>query len=570
MADRDAVTEKAEALIREKFGPDLRERFGSDDRTRLYELAVDQLDLEMQNKELRRSSAVLEETRSFYNRLFRYSPVACLILDKEGNIVDASYEAVTVFKKDEALMLKSSAYSLVADDAQAVLKDHLADVFESDGTRTVDVGMHREGGTRFAARLYSIRSASGLSRPPRCWTAVLDKTRDSEMEVLLSGDFSRRTRALREINRELEKEIAIRKQTEADLKMELNFRKAVEKTIPCGISLADHDGRILYVNPTFCRMFGYSESELLNQYPPYAFWPDYEEDKRMRCFHKVQSEPAFDNGQVKKYFRKNGEMFWGLFSLAPLEISGHEEKGFLASIFDITAQKEAEENLAASEKKQRNLARKLIDAQEAERIRIAKDLHDSIGSSLVAVRFLLERKLREFGATDCRQDICLENVVDMVQDIVSETRRISQNLHPQILERLGLGAALASYCGDFQQQRPGIQLETDIDVPEERVTESLKLIVFRLVQGGLANVTKHSRADRVGLTVKETQGTLLFELTDNGIGFDTQKVMKDGFVDDSGSLGLESMRERVESSGGRFSLEPGEDGGSRFYARWPL
>ena len=349
-----------------------------------------------------------------------------------------------------------------------------------------------------------------------------------------------------------------------------SLKKKAEELIrnQCGVSLADHEGCVLYVNRTFCNLFGYTENELVGQYPPYSFWPDYETDLRMKSSPGGKDVPPLDKGHIKQYIKKNGKTFWGMFTLTPVAISGCKGKGVMACILDITSWKNAEDELALSEKKLRALSRKLIKAREEERVCISKDLHDSIGSSLVAIRFLLEKKLKECGNTFCEGEVSLENIIHMVQDLVVEIRRISQSLYPQMLEQIGLQAALTSLFNQFQTEHPDVTLQYHLDTDQSRLSDQMIPTLYRLVQEALCNMAEHSRADYVELVLKADDESIHFKLEDNGIGFDIEQVMENGFTEETGLLGIQIMKERIEWSGGNLTIQSKKDQGTRIHAEW--
>ncbi|MGM0644439.1 MAG: PAS domain-containing sensor histidine kinase [Thermodesulfobacteriota bacterium] len=367
-----------------------------------------------------------------------------------------------------------------------------------------------------------------------------------------------RNKELRKISKEMENGIRVRKQPEKTFKKELGSGETVETALPCGICLADHEGCILYVNQRFCRLFGYLENELSGCYPP----------SPLKDFFKKRGEGDFDIGRINEYSKKNGGSFLGLSALTPVNIPGHELKGFLAIVLEVSKRKTVDDAFSTPENRSLAFMRKFINAREDEQARLSKDIHDSIGSSLVAVRFLLERKLKELGDGDRGTDVPIEYIIEMVQGLVVETRRISQDLYPRILEQLGLQVALTSLCDHFRAEYSTVTLTYDLDLDETALSWRLKLLVYRLMQDGLSNVAAHSRADHVSAAIKNRPEFLEFKLEDNGVGFDMDQVMDSGFSHESTSIGIESMRARVESSGGRFTVFSKEGDGARIQAEW--
>jgi signal transduction histidine kinase len=231
---------------------------------------------------------------------------------------------------------------------------------------------------------------------------------------------------------------------------------------------------------------------------------------------------------------------------------------------EIIEHRETEDELRETGRTVQKLSSKLLSAIENERKSIAMELHDSIGANLTAIIYGLEEML-----TEARQDQAaeLEDLISMARATVEEARRISTNLMPSMLDDLGLLATLRWFCRQFEQLHGGVDIELQLHVEEEEVAEQLKIVTYRILQEALNNIAKHSQADSVQVSLSRTGGTLELYIQDNGRGFDYREyAVKE---DSIGGLGIESMRERTEISGGFFEIvsEPGQ--GTTIRARWP-
>lgn len=196
------------------------------------------------------------------------------------------------------------------------------------------------------------------------------------------------------------------------------------------------------------------------------------------------------------------------------------------------------------------LSYKLIDAQESERKRIAMELHDGIASNVAAVRLMLEQTIVENGLSDRN----FVNILSMLKNISSDSIRISDRLHPSILENIGLGAALTSSIREFKDQNSEMIFQHRISVEEDGIEKNVKLNLYRILQESLNNIVKHSGADTVDIKCIHNSGCLLLEVSDNGCGFDVNRVLnaKEG---DLMGLGMESMEQRAQVCRGTFSIE---------------
>ena len=231
---------------------------------------------------------------------------------------------------------------------------------------------------------------------------------------------------------------------------------------------------------------------------------------------------------------------------------------------EIIEHRETEDALRETGRTVQRLSSRLLFAIENERKSIAMELHDSIGANLTAIIYGLEEMLEQESQHQVAE---LEDLISMVRATIDETRRISTNLMPSMLYDLGLLATLRWFCRQFQQLHGGVNIELQLLVAEEEVTEQLKIVIYRILQEALNNIAKHSQADSVQVSLSKTDGELELYIEDNGCGFDLRESLaKEDF---GGGLGLESMRERAEISGGwlKISSEPGQ--GTSIKARWP-
>ncbi|ABK18884.1 ATP-binding response regulator [Syntrophobacter fumaroxidans] len=233
---------------------------------------------------------------------------------------------------------------------------------------------------------------------------------------------------------------------------------------------------------------------------------------------------------------------------------------------EIEERKRTEQKLRRSESQLRFLSSQLIRTQEEERKRIALEVHDSIGSTLTAIKFSLEHIVSE--AKDAPA-VCeaLKTPISFTQIAIEESRKIMNDLRPAVLDDLGISATVGWFCRQFQSIHPAIRIERRVEANEEEIPEPLKIVVFRIMQEAFHNISKHSRADlvRVSLTVKG--GALRLTIEDNGVGFNVKALRrKEGQIR---RLGLTSMKERTELSGGSFTLKSRTGGGTTVEAFWP-
>ncbi|MES2950750.1 MAG: cache domain-containing protein [Pseudomonadota bacterium] len=203
----------------------------------------------------------------------------------------------------------------------------------------------------------------------------------------------------------------------------------------------------------------------------------------------------------------------------------------------------------AADAKLRAMAHKVVLSQEAERARVARELHDGISQCLVSLKFVFESALVHLERGNGDASTTLRNGLHQMRDVMRDVRRISHDLRPTILDDVGLGGAIAQTAREFGE-RSGITIHTRVeDFPPLRDTAATAL--FRFAQEALGNIERHAGAQQAWVTLRHSGKDLELVVRDDGRGFDVQATLRQ--VRDG--LGLTHMRERIETLGGRFELQ---------------
>jgi signal transduction histidine kinase len=256
---------------------------------------------------------------------------------------------------------------------------------------------------------------------------------------------------------------------------------------------------------------------------------------------------------------RSGQLRWVTVRHTPIRYRGGVVT--LGNVEDVTDHRRLEAEL-------RSLSARLLSVQEEERRRVARDLHDSIGQTLGAIKFSLEAALGRPFPNERRGNITrLRSLVPMLQAAVKEVRRISTALRPPILDDLGLLTTMAWHLREFQRTYPHIAVDAHWSAEESDIPQALKTPVFRILQEATHNVAKHSQAHRLSVSLAAEGTRLRLTVRDDGAGFDLATPNPDG--GDWGS-GLSSMRERTELSGGAFCMTSAPGAGTTVEALWPL
>ena len=225
----------------------------------------------------------------------------------------------------------------------------------------------------------------------------------------------------------------------------------------------------------------------------------------------------------------------------------------VGACIDVTEQR-------ASEAALRALSRRLVEAEENERRRLARELHDQVGQNLSALNINLDIVLGSLKETSLRRR--LEDSLKLVDSTLQSIENVMADLRPALLDEYGLAAALAWY-GEEYSQRTGIRVAVEAGDAGAALAPETAVALFRIAQEALNNAAKHSSAKRITVQLKEQGGELMLSISDDGKGFDLAQAPR-------GRWGMTTMRERAEAGGGRLSVESSPGTGTTVRARLPV
>ena len=230
---------------------------------------------------------------------------------------------------------------------------------------------------------------------------------------------------------------------------------------------------------------------------------------------------------------------------------------------EIFEHRETEKRLRESKRQLRILSSRLVEVQENERKRIAQELHDSIGGSLAAIKFSLEEKLVRARKCGLPLEISWEDTISMVRHAIEESRGISTNLRPPMIDDLGILATIRWFCREFQKVYASIRIEYRKEIEEGDMPEPLKIVIYRILQEALNNVAKHSHADKVLIFLHKRDADIMLRIEDNGQGFNLTANSDEG-------IGLSGMKDRATLSGGTIEIQSHAGKGTTIQASWPV
>jgi PAS domain S-box-containing protein len=331
-----------------------------------------------------------------------------------------------------------------------------------------------------------------------------------------------------------------------------------------GVAQFTLDGRLLTANRQLCEIIGRSERDLLQKHLAELFllegsWPE--------CKAGLERLIA---GEILSYStdmratRVDGHVAWvsTVFSLVHDDLT-NMPRSLTAVFSDITRLKEAAQNLHDVEVARDDLSRRMMNAQEADRTRIARELHDDIGQSLAVLKVQMLRADKPVSGHPEQTHASLKDLAFKLDKIITKVNSISHGLHSSALELLGLAVAVRSHCRECSEQL-GIPVHCFCDEPEEKLDSMIALAFLRVLQEAMHNAMKHSHATSITVRLTSSGGYVGLEICDDGVGFDMDTASL------AAGLGLISMRERIHLVGGEFELWSSPGRGTRITARAPI
>ena len=416
-----------------------------------------------------------------------------------------------------------------------------------------------------------------LQRVMEKWLAHMPAGESFEDEMRLrhaDGEyrwFLVRTVPLRDEQRTIVKwygssiDIEDRKRAEVALRQSEDHLRLVIDTIPVMAWSLRPDGTVDFLNQRWIDYSGLS----LEQYVEEPTRPIHPADIP-RAMEKWRSdmaagEPSEDEMRLR---RADGEYRWFLVRTAPLrDEQGDIVKWYGVSI-DIQERKQAEERLRETSEQLRALSASLRSAREEEGARIAREIHDELGSALMSLKWDLEEVDKALSDPEGRARLSapqekigvMTRLLDMT---INAVRRISSELRPSVLDDLGLVEAIEWQAQQFQA-RTGIVCRCDCSLENLVLSQEKSTALFRILQEALTNIIRHARATEVDIVVDEEGGEVVLTVSDDGRG------ITEGEKTGRQSLGLLGMRERARLVGGRVDINGAEGGGTVITVRVPV
>jgi PAS domain S-box-containing protein len=337
--------------------------------------------------------------------------------------------------------------------------------------------------------------------------------------------------------------------SEALAESENRFRQLFEQA-SVGVALESLDGKLAIVNPAFCAMFGYTEAELHQMSCAQLSHPeDLEAEAPLLRDLCAGSRSSYQID--KRFYRRDGTIAWGRVSVSLLKPQDGGQPFIIGMLRDISPLKQRDQELVT-------LTGRLIEAQEDERRRISRELHDDIGqqAAAIAADLCVLRETMASGPSDSSSALT-DMISQLATELATSIHKLSHDLHSSRLQYLGLASALRELCDKLAAQYH-LTIELSVDCQVDRLPEPVELCMFRIAQEALSNVVKHSGGTTALVKVAMRGKTISLCVADDGIGFDTSAAPS--------GIGLTSMRERLRLVGGELFIKSSADTGTELVA----
>jgi len=617
----------------------------------IHELQVHQIELEMQNEELRRVQISLEESRDRYYHLYEFAPVGYFTLTPEGLITEVNLTGATLLGEVRKNLLNRQFSQFIAAEDYRRWNTYLINAKLQEEGQNCELIIKRVDGTVFHASLELQLGEFDSVKSLRITLANISKRKIAEFRQLESEQIN-----------------------DVLIKSEKRFRRILELA-PIGMATNTLDGHFILVNQAFCNMLGYNKNELeLMTY----FDVTHPDDKTLA----LTSREKLLSGEIesyqleKRFIHKNGQVVWGLITSSVEKNNFGAPSFFIAQVEDISARKisenrlrENEENLRAildnspyltwlkdtegrylhvnqayanypllksgkqiigltdfdlwppdiaekyraddaevmanrqqqrpteecyidgtrmywaevfktaiigkdgqvtgttgfsrdithrkaTEQQLHDLTAHLLNVREEEKAAIAREIHDELGGIMTALKIKIYQLKSTLSETTAAVTLAepIETMVELINNAAVISRNIIANLHPTILDDLGLLAAIEWQAGEFHKLT-GIATMVNSIGDKENLDKQTSIALFRILQEALTNVARHSGASRVGVEYHHSDDEVMLSISDNGCG------LPDDRRSQPRSYGLMGMQERVAQLGGTIKFDSSPDGG---------
>ncbi|WP_052812916.1 PAS domain-containing sensor histidine kinase [Desulfonatronum thioautotrophicum] len=490
----------------------------------IHDYQVHQIELELQNEELRQTQADLEESRVRYFELYDLAPVGYVTISESGLILEANLAASILLGMDRSALLKQPISRFIHKEDQDIYYLHRKKRFETGEPQECELRLVRLDGAVFWAHLAA---------------AVARDTDGAPVCRVVINDITERKRA---------SEILIQVQEE-------QFGNVFHES-PIGIAVYTAQGMMRSMNKAFQAIYGIRDDRPIKGVSLYDDpYLSINARRSLLTGSTVREEVTFDCTHVvarKAYGTTKTGMLYLDVQITPFGLGSEGTvTGYMVQVQDISARKQAEEG-------QRVLSRQLILAHEDERRMISRELHDGVGQDLVTVKIGLDELGQRYP--DASPGI-LEKIAAfsrLTGKAITDIRDLAYEQHPLGLEHFGFTQTIVQHVREFSDNT-GIDLDLSLaGLDDLALGGDMDINLYRLIQEALRNIQKHAQAKHASIKVLKSFSNIILRIEDDGIGF--VPVQRIASATREKRMGLRSMQERVKLLGGTMHIrsQPGK------------
>ena len=517
-SDPDSLSHCAEEFLRMKITKQGDHRIKMVKDKLIHELEVHQIWLELQNQELIQSKEQSSLAEEKYLNLYDFAPLGYFTITPEGAILELNLTAAKLLGKDRSQLPNRLFHLHLTDDSKPVFMIFLEKVFSSHISESCELTLLSNSNTQKILHLTGAASKKGDT----CFITAFDIT---------------------------ECKLAEEKLKESEEK----FRILFQDNSAVNLLIDPDNGNIVDANNAATELYGWPLEKLktMQIWKIITLSPDELKKEIYSAKNKVKTHFEF------KHRKADGSILDVAVNCVSVNING---KKYLNSIVqDIDDCKKAEKEAIKSREQYEQLYRRLNEIREEERTSISREIHDELGQMLAGLKIDLI-VLKE--NCDDKFEHSFNNLISQVDTTISSVQKISQELRPQMLDKLGLASAIEWQGSEFKK-RTGIKCKLEIENIED-LEGNIPISLFRIFQASLTNIMLHSKATSVSVKLAVINGILQLKVIDNGIGITQEQI------NSRRSLGIIGIRERAKQINGKLDIHTQKNKGTEIMVTVPL